>query len=41
MKEKLIKITQWVKHNGIELICLIGLLMAFIQIHLLLSKMTA
>jgi hypothetical protein len=38
MKEKLIKITQWLKEHGIELICLIGMLMFFIQIYLLLLK---
>jgi hypothetical protein len=38
MKEKLIKIAQWFKDNGIELLCLIGMLMAFIQIYLLLIK---
>jgi hypothetical protein len=38
MKEKFIQITQWLKNNGIELFCLIGMLMAFIQIYLLLLK---
>jgi hypothetical protein len=40
MKEKFIQITQWLKDNGIELLCLIGFLMAFFQIYLLLLKMT-
>jgi len=38
MKEKFIQITQWLKDNGIELLCLIGMLMAFIEIYSLLLK---
>jgi predicted negative regulator of RcsB-dependent stress response len=40
MKEKLTQLTQWFKENGIELFCVIGLLIAFFQIYLLLLKMT-
>jgi hypothetical protein len=38
MKEKFIQIAQWFKHNGIELFCLIMMLLAFFQIYLLLLK---
>jgi hypothetical protein len=38
MKEKFIQIAQWLKEHGVELFCLIGMLMAFFEIYLLLLK---
>ena len=38
MKEKLTKLTQWLKDHGVGLLCLIGMLIAFIEIYLLLLK---